>query len=346
MRKIVISILKFLLLLTIFNIIPLSAFGVEKIRWKVQHMNFGPLKKGVEDFRDKIIVLSEGNINLRLYGPNSRVPNNQIYEAVASGQLDGGILSALYLLDKYPELSVFSAIPFGPSPVEYTAWIRYGGGQELKDDIYEKMNLKALQCSVSSPEAGGWFRERYKSVNELKGVKMRILGLGAKVMEKIGVKTQLLSGKDVRNAFKRKEIDAYEFGPPRMDEYFKLNLTEYYYFPGWQQQMSNADFVINLNKWNKLSNVAKSIIKTTCNEWYFNSYVKGNAAQISPIINFKKNGVKLIRWSELDLNKIRKAWEEVAYEISNENPLFKKTYSSLQNFRKKYALWSDNAFLR
>ena len=145
MRKIVISILKFLLLLTIFNIISLSVFGVEKIRWKVQHIGFGPLKKGVEDFRDKIIVLSEGNIKLRLYGPNSRVPNNQIYEAVASGQLDGGILSALYLLDKYPELSVFLAIPFGPSPVEYTAWIRYGGGQELKDEIYEKMNLKALQ---------------------------------------------------------------------------------------------------------------------------------------------------------------------------------------------------------
>ena len=251
--------------------------------------------------------MSEGKIKFRLFGPNSRVPNNQIYEAVASGQLDGGIISAIYLLDKYPELSVFSAIPFGPSPVEYTAWIRYGGGQELKDEIYEKKNLKALQCSVTAPEAGGWFRKRYNSVDELNGVKMRILGLGARVMNKLGVKTQLLSGRDVKSAFERKEIDAFEFGTPSMDEYFKLDLTDFYYFPGWQQQMSNGDFVININKWNELSTVAKSIITTTCNEWYFNGYVKMNANQVGPIINFKKNGIKLIRWSEPELNKIRNA---------------------------------------
>ena len=113
MRKIVVSILKFVLLLMIFNLTSLSTFGVERIRWKVQHIGFGPLKKGVEDFRDIINVLSEGKIKFRLFGPNSRVPNNQIYEAVASGQLDGGIISAIYLLDKYPELSVFSAIPLG-----------------------------------------------------------------------------------------------------------------------------------------------------------------------------------------------------------------------------------------
>ena len=113
MRKIVVSILKFVLLLMIFNITTLSAFGVERIRWKVQHIGFGPLKKGVENFRDNINVLSEGKIKFRLFGPNSRVPNNQIYEAVASGQLDGGIISAIYLLDKYPELSVFSAIYLG-----------------------------------------------------------------------------------------------------------------------------------------------------------------------------------------------------------------------------------------
>ena len=165
-------------------------------------------------------------------------------------------------------------------------------------------------------------------------------------MNKLGVKTQLLSGRDVKNAFERKEIDAFEFGTPSMDEYFKLNLTDFYYFPGWQQQMSNGDFVININKWNELSTVAKSIITTTCNEWYFNGYVKMNADQIGPITNFKKNGIKLIRWSEAELNKIRNAWEEVAEEISNENPVFEKVYLSLQNFRKKYALWSDKAFLR
>ena len=102
----------------------------------------------------------------------SLVPNQEIWNAVETGQLDSGFSSALYILDKNPELSVFSAIPFGPSITEFKIWMRYGGGQVLKDEIYAKRGIKALTCGFVTTESAGWFKKRFTKVEELKGINM------------------------------------------------------------------------------------------------------------------------------------------------------------------------------
>ena len=342
------SMLLKILLVGSFGLITISyAYGLERIRWKVQHTGLPGQLKGIERFAQNIKIMSEGKINFRLYKPGSLVPNSEIWNAIGNEQLDAGMSSPLYILDKHPELSFFSAVPFAPSITEFTVWMNHGGGQELKDEIYTKKGLKALNCGLATSESGGWFKKRYDSVEEFKGLNMRILGLGSKVLEKLGVKTQVVSFKDIHSAFKKGQIDAAEFGYPHIDHLIGMHKSaKYYYFPGWQQQFTVVEFVTQKKKWEGLNKMVKTIIETSCNDAYLWYYVKATSIQPDAMIKLKSEGVTFVTWQKSEINKLKNAWNEVAEEMSSEDPLFAKVYSNLKAFREKYAIWGDRAYLK
>ena len=171
----------------------LQAQALERVRWKMQSawgsqvMILGPTAKHIEKTVDTI---SDGMIRLRFHEPNSLVPVLEMWDAVKQGSLDVAFTTPGYHAGKIPAVSFFSAVPFGPGVLEYTAWMDYGGGQELKDRIYGKHDLMSLKCLIIAPETSGWFRTRIERVEELKGIKMRFFGLGAVVMNKLGGSTQ------------------------------------------------------------------------------------------------------------------------------------------------------------
>ena len=336
------------LLIGILGIISLSSsYAIERIRWKMQHTGLPGQIKGIESFAKNLNIISQGKIKLRLYKPGSLVPNQEIWNAVETGQLDSGFSSALYILDKNPELSVFSAIPFGPSITEFKIWMRYGGGQVLKDEIYAKRGIKALTCGFVTTESAGWFKKRFTKVEELKGINMRILGLGSKVMQKLGVNTQVVSFKDIKNAFNHGKIDAAEFGYPAIDYLIGMHkLAKYNYFPGWHQQFAVVDFITQKKKWDGLSKSAKAIFETNCNNEFFLSDARSNNKQPNAMRKLKKEGVIFVSWSDSELKKINKAWDLVVEELSDQNPLFAKVYSKYSAFRKQYAIWGERAYLK
>ena len=342
------SMLLKVLLVGSFGLITISyANGLERIRWKVQHTGLPGQLKGIERFAQNIKIMSEGKINFRLYKPGSLVPNSEIWNAIGNEQLDAGMSSPLYILDKHPDLSFFAAVPFAPSITEFTVWMNHGGGQELKDEIYAKKGLKALNCGLAASESGGWFKKRYDSVEEFKGLNMRILGLGSKVMEKLGVKTQVVSFKDIHSAFKKGQIDAAEFGYPHIDHLIGMHKSaKYYYFPGWQQQFTVVEFITQKKKWDGLGKAAQTIIQTSCNSLYFLGHINSNAIQPDAMRKIQKEGVKFVTWKDSEIKKIEEAWYEVAEEMSAEDPLFAKVYTKYKSFREKYAIWGDRAFLK
>ena len=342
------SMLLKVLLVGSFGLITISyAYGLERIRWKVQHTGLPGQLKGIERFAQNIKIMSEGKINFRLYKPGSLVPNSEIWNAIGNEQLDAGMSSPLYILDKHPELSFFAAVPFAPSITEFTVWMNHGGGQELKEEIYAKKGLKALNCGLAASESGGWFKKRYDSVEEFKGLNMRILGLGSKVMEKLGVKTQVVSFKDIHSAFKKGQIDAAEFGYPHIDHLIGMHKSaKYYYFPGWQQQFTVVEFVTQKKKWDGLSKAAQAIIETSCNAHYLLGHINSNSIQPDAMRKIQKEGVKFVTWKDSEIKKIEEAWNEVAEEMSAEDPLFAKVYTKYKAFREKYAIWGDRAFLK
>ena len=166
-------------------------------------------------------------------------------------------------------------------------------------------------------------------------------------MEKLGVKTQVVSFKDIHSAFKKGQIDAAEFGYPHIDHLIGMHKSaKYYYFPGWQQQFTVVEFITQKKKWDGLGKAAQTIIQTSCNSLYFLGHINSNAIQPDAMRKIQKEGVKFVTWKDSEIKKIEEAWNEVAEEMSAEDPLFAKVYTKYKAFREKYAIWGDRAYLK
>jgi TRAP-type mannitol/chloroaromatic compound transport system substrate-binding protein len=352
--------LKILLVIVLFGLVSCSRDEVsstndesdsvqKKVKWKMASTFAGSLTQlgtlGVR-FQDQIAKVSDNNINVKFFDPGALVPALEIFDAVSSGSIDAGWSTPGYWAGKVPALPLFAAVPFGPSTGEYMAWIYQGGGYELYQEIYARNNIKGILCGIIPPEASGWFRKEINSIEDMKGMKMRFFGLGAKVMEKIGVSTQLIAGGDIFPALELGTIDATEFSMPAVD----LNLgfyqvAKHYYFPGWHQQSTFFELMINMNKWNQLSELHKIQIETVCGDNIRHGIAEGEALQIDALEQLKEKGVIVHKWSDDILNTLEKAWIEVVEEESSKDEDFKKAWESLNKFRKRYETWKSLGYL-
>lgn len=325
-----------------------KANALERVRLKMQSV-FPSRVMDLMEFKivEKLKVNSDGKINLRFYEPNTIVPNQELYTAVGQGQLDTAFGMPAYYSMKVPAVNFFGAVPFGPGFLEFSIWMRYGGGQNLKKRIYGQIGIVPIECSMFAPETAGWFKQRFSKIDELKGQKMRIAGLGAKVLKKLGVKTRLLSVPDTLPALKKGIIDAAEITSPDRDINFGFHkITKYNYYPSWFQQTVPGELILNKKIWEGLSKTAQSIINTTCDQIYFATAVRTNAIQPKAMRQLKQGGAEFVTLRDSELDKLRKAWHEVAEEESAKDPLFAEVYKSYKSFRDQYAIWGDRAYLK
>ncbi len=321
----------------------------KKIKWKMASTFPGSLTQlgtaGIR-FQNQISKVSGKNIQVKFFEPGALVPALEVFDAVSSGSVDAGWSTPGYWAGKVPALPLFAAVPFGPSAQEYMAWIYYGGGKELFEEIYAKHNIKGIFCGVIPPEASGWFRKEINSIEDMKGMKMRFFGLGAKVMEKIGVSTQLIAGGDIFPALELGTIDATEFSMPAVDlDLGFYQVAKHYYFPGWHQQSTLQELMINMDKWNSLSETQKVQIETTCGDNMRNGIAEGEAIQVDALNTLKDKGVKIHKWSDEILDALEEAWIEVVNEESNNDIDFKRSWESLSSFRKEIEVWKSLGYL-
>jgi len=313
-----------------------SAFGSQ---WPIQ----GDL--GLE-FVDKIDTVSDGSIKVRFFEPGALVPALEIFDAVSSGSVDAGWTTAGYWAGKIPAAQFFTAVPFGPEVKEYLAWLYQGGGEELYREIYARHNIHAMHCGLHSPEGSGWFREPIENMEDLEGLKMRFFGLGARVMEKLGVSTQLLAGGDIFPALELGTIDATEYSMPAID----LNqgfyqIAKHYYFPGWHQPTSLFELIVNMDRWNALSEVQKTQVETVCSANFTYGTALSEAMQADALKELEARGVVFHEWSPEMLDAFREAWNEVAAEEAAKDEDFAAVLQSLESFRSRYATWRRLGYL-
>ncbi len=297
--------------------------------------------------QNNLNLISGGDIKVKFFEPKALVPPLEIFDAVANGSVDAGWSVSGYWGSKNSALNLFSAVPFGPAAGEYLAWMWHGGGEDLMNEIYNKNGLHSLACGVLAPEASGWFKKEIKSPEDLKGLKMRFFGLGAKVMQKLGVDTQLLAGGDIFPALERGTIDATEFSMPAIDQNLGFyNIAKHYYFPGWHQQSTIQELLLNKKKWDAMTEQQRELIKTACKANVAYQFSEGEAIQGKALAEMKAKGVNIHKWPPEMLAAYEKAWNEVAAEEAAKNPDFKKVWDSLQSFRKQYKIWSDLGYLQ
>ena len=228
---------------------------------------------------DQIKKLSDGSIDIKFFEPGSLVPPGQAFDAVSSGALDAAWATPGYWTGKDIAFAVFSTVPFGPGIPEYLAWMKEGGGEKMMQELYAKYNIHSVMCHLIPPEASGWFRKEIKSLDDLKGLKMRFFGLGANVMQKLGVSTQLLQAGEIFQALQLGTIDATEFSMPVMDLSLGFyQVAKYYYFPGWHQQATVGDLMINKGKWDSMSAHQKAIVEAACDQTVLKGIEPGRVA--------------------------------------------------------------------
>jgi TRAP-type mannitol/chloroaromatic compound transport system substrate-binding protein len=296
----------------------------------------------------KIERASAGAIELKINEPGALVPALQAIQATSQGSVDAAWSNAGFFAATDTAFNMFATVPFGPGMGEYLAWVHHGGGLTLSREMFAKHGIHNIPCAMIPPEASGWFRKEIKTVQDLKGLKMRFFGLGAKVMAKLGVATQLLAPGDIFQALQLGTIDATEFSLPSMDQKFGFyQVAKFYYFPGWHQQATMLELYINKKKWDSLNDQQHAIIEQACGDLTRDVIAEGEATQFRAMREMQdKHGVQIKKWSPEIMAAYEKAWNEVVVEESATNPNFKKVWESYSKFRADYAIWRDLGYLK
>lgn len=310
-------------------------------------LNMPVIGEGIAYFRGTLAASGRDDLRFRIYDADKLVPTLQIFDAVSAGKIDAGFTWPGYWMGKLPAATVFAAVPFGPEPDEYLAWIHHGGGLELWRKLYAPHGAVPVPCGVLPPEASGWFGKPIESEADLVGLKVRYAGLGGKVLEKLGASITMLAAGDIFLSLERGVIDATEYSMPASDRplgFYKI--AKHYYFPGWHQPASIMELIVNKKKWETLSSQQRSFIETACNSMTLFQLTRGVATQAEALEFYKHNGVTLHRWSPELMERFRTLSREVIEEASAADPAFAEAWRSLEAFRAKHAEWAGIAYAR
>ena len=322
-----------------------SAEAQKRVRWKMQSTwgsSVPHLGTSAVRFSENISKLSGGKFEMKFHEPNALVPSLECFDAASKGSVDSCYTTPGYHTGKLGGgVSFFTAVPFGPGIGEFMAWKRYGGGNEIRQKKYDEFGLIAFDVLAIGPETSGWFKFEVTDLAQLRGLKMRFFGLGAKVMQKLGVSTQLLAGGDIYPALEKGVIDATEFSMPNMDiKYGFYQIAKFNYYPGWHQQVSVSEILMNKAKFNELPDEYKAMVEIAAGDSVMHVYAETEALNPAAMNEMlEKYGVTNKRWGDAELAKFEQAWNEVVQEESASDPWFKEIAESYFAFRKVYRTW-------
>jgi len=328
-----------------------TADAQERVRWKMQSA-FGSqlphLGPPGQRFSKDVEVMSGGRFEIKFHEPGALVPTLECFDAASKGAVEACWTTPGFHAGKYPALPFFTTVPFGPPFGEFLGWKWFGGGNKLRDEIYAQHGLVAFDSFCIGPETSGWFRREIKDVEDMKGIKMRFFGLGAKVMQKVGVSTQLLAPADIFPALERGVIDATEFSMPTMDIKQGFHqVAKFNYFPGWHQLTSCSEVLMNKKSFDALPAAYKRMIEVAATAQVAYNLAESEHSQVAAMAEMRdKHKVQVKRWSDEDLAKYEKLWLEVVAEESAKDPLFKKVADHYLAYRKNYAIWGDAQYMK
>ncbi len=299
-------------------------------------------------FTEKVNSISS-EVEFEHFDPGELVPALEALDAVSNGSVDAAYTTSGYWQGKIPSASLFAAVPFGPEAGEFLAWMLYDDGHTLFQRMYDEngYNVQVIPCGIIAPETSGWFKNEINGIEDLEGLNMRFFGLGAEVMQRLGVSTSLLAGGDIFPALERGAIDATEFSMPRIDARLGFhNIAKFNYFPGWHQPATMFELLINKDRWEDLDEVAQNQISIACMANITDNLAEGEATNFDAMVdNVENNGVTIKQWSPEMLETFETAWNEVAAELAAEDAYFKEVWDDLQEFRAGYKVWNDNIYL-
>lgn len=305
--------------------------------------HFPVMGEGADMIAKWIKEMSDGRLDVTVYGGGELVPPLQAFDAVSQGMVEMGHGVPYYWAGKAPAAQFFAAVPFGLNAQALNAWIYSGGGQELWDEVYARFNLVSMLAGNTGVQMGGWFNKEINTIDDIKGLKMRIPGLGGKVIAKAGGTVVLSAGGEIYTNLERGVIDATEWVGPYHDYMMGFyKVAKYYYYPGWHEPGSGLELFVNKSKYEQLPDDLKLIIRTAAmrgNMWMLSTFESKNNTYLQKLIN--EHNVQLRMFPDDMLSKFKQYSEEVIQEITEKDPMSRKVYESFSKFKKSMGDWAQ-----
>ena len=294
--------------------------------------DFPGLGTSAQRLAERIGVLSDGHFKVEYFAAGERVGAFDSFDEVASGNSQAYIAADYYWGGKHPAFNFFTSVPFGMTTPEWNAWIKFGGGQQLWDELSGEFGLKALACGSTGTQAGGWFNKEINSAEDLKGLKMRIPGLGGQVMSKLGVSTVSLPGSQIYENLVSGAIDATEWVGPYNDYFMKFyEAAKFYYAAGMHEPGGGLAFGMNKAWYDGLTDWEKAVLEAACNEEHAASHeenIAKNGEYLSKLVD--EQGVVIREFDDEVWDAFHEAAEEVFEETRDHSPLAAKINDDFQ----------------
>jgi TRAP-type mannitol/chloroaromatic compound transport system substrate-binding protein len=322
---------------------PAIAQSMPEIKWRLASSfpkALDTIYGAAETMTKALAEATDNKFQIRVFAAGEIVPGLQVADAVQNGTVECGHTASYYYVGKDPTFAFDTAVPFGLNARQQDAWMIHGGGRELMNEFYKEYNIHAVTCGNTGAQMGGWFRKEIKTVEDLKGVKMRIGGFAGQVLTKLGLIPQQIAGGEIYPALEKGTIDAAEWVGPYDDQKLGFNkVAPNYYYPGWWEGGPQLSMFINIAKWNELPKAYQTALENACaraHTWMVSKYDAQNPKALRELV---AAGTKLLPFPQAVMEACFNAANDLYAETSAKNAKFKKVFDQWKAFRGEQVLW-------
>lgn len=315
--------------------------------WPTNFPIFGDATKNMAKMAE---TMSNGRLKITIDSKNKHKAAFGIFDMVRSGQYDIGHSASYYWKGKVPETLYFTTMPFGMTTPEQYAWFYFGDGMKLMEKLYGKYGMLSFPGGNTGNQMGGWFQKEIKSVDDLKGLKMRIPGFAGEVMAKLGAKPTNIPAGELYTALERRTIDALEWVGPSLDLRMGFHKIAPYYYTGWHEPATELQFLFNKKSWAKLPADLQEILRVAMRTAAYDMYIQSYHASAKnwATIAAEYPGIKVKTFPKSVIDALKKANQELLVEAAAKSPTAKEIQDSQKAYMKKARVWtniSDKAYL-
>ena len=295
---------------------------------------------------ERVAAMSEGRFTIRVFEPGEIVPALQVMDAVQQGTVQVGQTASYYFIGKNPALAFDTCLPFGMSSRQQTAWLFEGGGLELVRELFADFGILPFPAGNTGAQMGGWFQREIHTASDLRGLNIRIPGIGGEVMSRLGATVQVLAGGEIYQALERGAIDAAEWVGPYDDEKLGFHqVAKYYYYPGWWEPGPSLSFYVNRNAWDKLPRTYQEIFTSAAHQAATTMQARYDARNPAALQRIVQSGVEIRPFSDEIMEAARAQANAYCEENAARDATYRRVYDAWNKSRRDLFDWFGTAEL-
>ena len=321
----------------------------QQVRWRLASSfsrSLDTIYGAAEVLSERLKALTDGNFEILTYPGGELVPPLEVLGSVQNRTMEMGHSASYYFIGKNPALAFDCTVPFGLTARQYNAWLLYGGGMELMRDLFADFNIVNLPGGNTGTQMGGWFKTGVTSLEDMRGLKMRIPGLGGRVMSEMGVNTQVLPSGEIYPSLERGAIDAAEWVGPYDDEKLGFHeVAQYYYYPGWWEPGPALTFYVNRDAYESLPTQYQEALETAAAEASLHMLAQYDHKNPAALDRLLDKGATLRRFPDDVMRRAQKVTTQLLEDNASGNKQYRTIYEAYKEARENAYQWFGTAEL-